>query len=538
MAYCLDANIVESIRKGENERVIMKTFEGAYGGVEYPPKNVYRTLLCCRAVSFDHKDLVRYLLETGYDVNYNFGYVTPSPLNVAVHLGREECIKMLLNAGARVDMENRFSDEEMTEVVPALELAVMMDRKDLVKLMIPLYDRTKTRTQRTPLHLACLHGARQCLDYILSTVEGQNDVNSLDSDDPRRPEKYSPLMLGLHQGAWLVQRILQAGGNAKHITERLKCTVLHIACSSGLYMPYRTHGFVPPDLPEIIQLLVEAGCDPNINSARGETPVSRLCTQVASELKTPQDKPFPYDVAIHREVVLRAISILLKHGANPDGNIRDIPLSVLISQLSMLLQQFACIAVDPAVQEIYVPSAFQAMILTRDLFRLLLLRGANPNIIDSHGRISRFIVDSLFVVLLNNRSGLMGIHSQWIADIVGIIADVFRLLLLFGGKLHEPTRVFQVFLQNIPEGSLFLTYYLNFCGRPHIELQMKRVQVLLKNTNETRVAELRDFIQRQPILLMHLARIAILRSVGSQAVRSVPSLKLPEALTDYILSLK
>lgn len=538
MTYCLDANVVELIRKGENERIIMQTFEGAYGVLKYPPINVYTTLLCCSAVAFDHKDLVRYLLETGYDVNYNFGYVTPSPLNVAVHLGREDCIQMLLNSGARVDMENRFSEEDMSEVVPALELAVMMDRRDLVKLMIPLYDWTKTRTQRTPLHLACLHGARQCLDYILSTVEGQNDVNALDSDDPRRPEGYSPLMLGLHQGAWLVQAILQAGGNAKHVTGRLKCNALHIACSSDLYKPYRTHRFVPRELPKIIQLLIESGCDPNISSARGETALSRLCSQVACELKAPQDKPFPYKVSVHREVVLSAASVLLKHGANPDGNIRDIPLSVLMSQLNTILQQFACIGVDPTLQELYFPSAFQATILARDLFRLLLLCAANPNIVDSHGRISRFIVDSLFVVLLNNWSALMCIRSQLIADIVNVIADIFHLLLLYGGKLQEPTLIFQVFLQNIPEGSSFLTYYLNFYGRPRIEVQLRRVHVQLKNTSETHLAELHGFMQRQPILLMNLARIAILRSVGSQAVRSVPTLKLPTALTDYILSLK
>src|SRR6218665_3076965 len=190
--------------------------------------------------------------------------------------------------------------------------------------------------------------------------------------------------------------------------------------------PYRAHGFVPKDLPEIIELLIESGCDPNIGCGRGETPLSRLCSQVAWELKAPQDKPFPYEVALHREVVLSAVSLHLEHGANPDGNVRDIPLSVLNSQLNTILQQCACIAIDSALQESYLPTAFQATILSRDLFQLLLLHGANPNIIDSHGRISRFIVDSLFVVLLNNWSALMGIQSQWVGDIVSIIADIFR----------------------------------------------------------------------------------------------------------------
>src|SRR6218665_430068 len=341
MAYCLDAKIVELIERGDNERIIMNAFENTYSELQYPPKNVYRTLLCCSAVSFDHKDLVRYLLQNGYDVNYNFGYVTPSPLNVAIHLGRDDCIKMLLNAGARVDMENRFHEEDMTEVVPALELAVMMDWTDLVKLMILMYNRTRTRTQRTPLHIACLHGSRKCLDYILSTAEGQDDVNALDSDDPHRPEGYSPLMLGIQHGAWLVQRMIQAGGHATHVTGRLKCNALHVACSSNMYKPYRAHGFVPKDLPEIIELLIESGCDPNIGCGRGETPLSRLCSQVACELKAPQDKPFPYEVALHREVVLSAVSLLLEHGANPDGNVRDIPLSVLNSQLNTILQQCA-----------------------------------------------------------------------------------------------------------------------------------------------------------------------------------------------------
>src|SRR6218665_2015914 len=390
MAYCLDAKIVELIERGDNERIIMNAFENTYSELQYPPKNVYRTLLCCSAVSFDHKDLVRYLLQNGYDVNYNFGYVTPSPLNVAIHLGRDDCIKMLLNAGARVDMENRFHEEDMTEAVPALELAVMMDRTDLVKLMIPMYNRTRTRTQRTPLHFACLHGSRKCLDYILSTAEGQDDVNALDSDDTtRHPEGYSPLMLGLHHGAWLVQRMIQAGGHATHVTSESKCNVLHIACSSSMRIPHDLNGFVPSDLPKIIELLVESGCDPNISSASGETALSELCSQVVSELGCPQFVPFPYEVTLHGEIVLSAVSLLLEHGANPDGDVRHIPLWVLISQLRSILHQCASMSVVPTMLERSLPSVLRATILCRDFSQLLLLHGANPDIKDFHGHICR-----------------------------------------------------------------------------------------------------------------------------------------------------
>ena len=540
MPYRLDENIVELTRRVVNERVIMNVFEEAYGEHQERPKSVYRTMLCCRAVSFNHKDLVRYLLENGYDINYSCVYYSPSPLNVAVHLGRDDCIEMLLNAGARVDTANRFieGDNNMSKCVPALELAVMMDRVDLVKLMIPLYDRTRTWTQRTPLHFACLHGSRKCLDYILSTAEGQDDVNAVDSDDTtRHPEGYSPLMLGLHHGAWLVQRMIQAGGHATHVTSESKCNVLHIACSSSMRIPHDLNGFVPSDLPKIIELLVESGCDPNISSASGETALSELCSQVVSELGCPQFVPFPYEVTLHGEIVLSAVSLLLEHGANPDGDVRHIPLWVLISQLRSILHQCASMSVVPTMLERSLPSVLRATILCRDFSQLLLLHGANPDIKDFHGHICRRIIDSLLDLLLTTWNVLMG-QSQWRANIVSIIADIFRLLLLFGGKLHKPELVFQVFIDNIPGGSLFLTYYLNFCGKREIELQMKDVLVRLKNASDTRLAELRGFLQRQPILLMNLARIAILRCVGSRAVHAVPTLELPTSLTDYILSLK
>jgi len=134
--------------------------------------------------------------------------------------------------------------------------------------------------RRTPLHHASWHGAHRCVEFLLGTEAGRADINALDSDDPHQPERYTPLMLGISHGAPLVKALLCSGASVSHVTERLRCNLLHRAVSRTNHLH---HGFVPFDLPVIVQMVIDApggGCDVNARDASGDTPLSLLCAQV------------------------------------------------------------------------------------------------------------------------------------------------------------------------------------------------------------------------------------------------------------------
>lgn len=533
----LDSTIFESIKAGLDADTIIEMFDRKYADTIYPPIAVFKTLFLCSAVDMEHQTLLYRLLDSGsYDVNYNFGYVTPSPLNIAVRISRTDFIVKLLECDASVNQENRFTLETSDEVVTAIQLSVMLDRCDLLKLMIPFYDRLQTRTKRSTLHLACLHGSRQCLEYILSTAEGKNDINTTDSDDVHQPEGFSPLMLGLHQGSWLVRTILEHGGSATHVTGRLQYNALQLACSPNLYRGYQFHGFVCRDLPDVICLLVDAGCCTNDTDSHGNTPLSLLCTQVRHQLNTRKDVPYPYDFSIHRQVVLSSATSLLDKGAGPDACLNHLPLSVLIDQLFSIVQPISSVRLNQEIERIFIPSAIEATTLARDLFQLLLSRGANPNIKDVYSRVSPSLVESVLLVLIRNcRHGDWESGDDGLSSILIIFVDIFRLLLLFGAELSKPELTIQLFQLGVPHSLTFISLLFNYLDETQFMMYHNQ---LLQTTNHSNDDDyLQKRFPRRPRSLKQIARVKIIHSFGGRGFKEISSLDLPKALEEYILTL-
>lgn len=532
----LDKEIVESVKSGDDADTILSKFSRVYNGTHYPPIAVYRTLLFCSAIQFNNDALVVRLLEAGYDVNYNFGYVTPSPLNVAIQIGREDYVKQLLEVGASVNLENSTSVTNMIDAYTALELAIKLDSWNLVQLLTPLYDYQKTRTHRTALHLACLYGSRQCIELILNTSEGQAHVNLHDCCDAHFPEGYTPLMLGVHHGAWLVGELLKNGADAKYVTNRTHRSVLHLACCPQTKRAGEVHRFVSKDLPQVIQLLVEAGCNPNQNEKCGDTPLSLLITQISQELNAQRDVNYPYEIDVHRQAVLNSVSTLLQMGSNPNGHIRKSSILIVIHQLHSVLRPLCHIIYDVNVRDIFVQSALSASCLARDLLWMLILNGANTKASDVVG--SNNIVDYFLQIIIQVSSSWTDDHKQFTSGILAHFADIFRILLLSSYGSFQSNLVFYLFFKEISGSEFFITVLFNYSGRRNFKAIMNQVVKEVQYSSSPSLEKLYMLIGKEPATLKHIVRVKILQCFGNKALIRIPTLNLPSVLKEYIISLK
>ena len=123
-----------------------------------------------------------------------------TPLHLAAHNRKNECIKVLINSGATVDALTRF--------------------------------------QSTPLHYASFVGSIKCAQVLL---EYSADI------DAKESWGQSPLMIAVKQGNLeFVKYLLTQGPNLESVDHLDKQTALHIACSGRDFY--------------IVRSLLDAGC--------------------------------------------------------------------------------------------------------------------------------------------------------------------------------------------------------------------------------------------------------------------------------------
>lgn len=194
-----------------------------------------------------------------------------STLHHAVSSNREDIIPLLIEVGADVNAGDSEGDTP-------LHLASQRANKIMVKLL--LYCGAKVNAVNknglTPLHWVCANTHDMLVPVLLHS--GAN-INQCDN------EGRTPLFLACCKGGSSLQTVRHLLPNADtNIPDQEGCNVLHVLLK---LVVYSNHG-LNPQMPELIQLLLNHGVHVDVFSNDGETPfqlwqesLSRFHTQDA-----------------------------------------------------------------------------------------------------------------------------------------------------------------------------------------------------------------------------------------------------------------
>lgn len=220
----------------------------------------YSSLVTSQEAS-DHEKVVHMLLEAGYDVDSVQFDLTP--LCVAAKLGSVGIVKILLDAGAHVNVELDY--EPLYWAIGAEK-----NQAEIVEMMIAkgadVFD-VDSRTS-TYLHYAAAAGKNEAVKLLLECGLDPNSED-IDSRTPLHRVAIRAFTLDL---PWIcftetVDLLLSYGARVD-ISDDNGITVLHIACRYACcYAVNRSSGEKPPSFSTFVELcrkLLKAGADPNV----------------------------------------------------------------------------------------------------------------------------------------------------------------------------------------------------------------------------------------------------------------------------------
>jgi ankyrin repeat protein len=211
-------------------------------------------------------EIVRRLIDAGADLEAADA-LGRSALAAAVLEGHEETAAALLDAGARVDVKDGFS-------MPVLTMALVERRLGLARELFSRGAPVRPRAKGEHQPLVALLGA-------FPVAEAEDSMFGLPAED-------EPADIAVDEGLALVRDFLAAGADATS-GEALQTAVM-------------------TDLPELFDLLVDAGADPETRTGQGDTMLAWAATCRA------------HRILVH----------LLEHGADPnaaEGSILTMPMS-------------------------------------------------------------------------------------------------------------------------------------------------------------------------------------------------------------------
>lgn len=290
----LDGSVLASIRGEDRPDEVVRRFEEKYGKMMRWEMAHYRQELMCFAVEFDRPQLVELLLERRFPVNFGSFWSRVQRDGRLVYFDRR-------TGKERDEGPSRRESQHWSSMFfsSALELAIIVDRPHLMGLLAKHHDRAKDCKNRSTLQLACLHGAFRCLERLLTDTKVlEEDLNATDYlrcphptqsmrifDDNKGNQDPSctPLTLALRHGCRFVRRLLDAGASATAVGTSGR-TALHGAiefCTDG--------NDVVDDLPEIIELLLDAGCDANAVAFEDGLEMTALSLMCANVFRAPND---------------------------------------------------------------------------------------------------------------------------------------------------------------------------------------------------------------------------------------------------------
>jgi ankyrin repeat protein len=254
--------------------------------------------------------IVELLLARGSDPN---GHGTGDPLRWAVTEGHPEIVSLLVGKGANPNLSNpKFShaggatpiDIRISRFGAPIHRASMQESTEMLELLLKLGadpNLAETSTGLTALHLATnpdWNGNAKAIPILLK-AGAKPDLAAKafreNTTEDEWPAGLTPMMVAVRSKNFEAARtLLGAGASANQ--PRLLADLI----DQG------------PDAIPLIQLLLEAGCDPNAADPSDEPPIIRVFSWDLKGVPDLNDRVAKH----HKQVEL--IQLLLKHGADPN----------------------------------------------------------------------------------------------------------------------------------------------------------------------------------------------------------------------------
>uniref|UniRef100_UPI00398F7D25 transient receptor potential cation channel subfamily A member 1b n=1 Tax=Pristiophorus japonicus TaxID=55135 RepID=UPI00398F7D25 len=159
--------------------------------------------------------------ELGYPREKHANYLDEgnhTPLHLALLGGRIETIKICIDNGAKIDLQEKANST-------ALHFACLQGAVEVVKLMLSKYKGENDilhlldDIKQTPLHKAATYDHAELVEYL---IEQGSDMNMIDS------ESRTPLLWAASRGAWNTVIILVTRGANVKIKNSVECNFLHL----------------------------------------------------------------------------------------------------------------------------------------------------------------------------------------------------------------------------------------------------------------------------------------------------------------------
>ena len=283
-------------------------------------------------------ETVQVLLASSKTRTFALQYEIASPLMVAASRGCYEIVKMLLDAAADIDDRDQHGRT-------ALHHAALKGRGEAVRYLLrrgadaEIVDRLGAMA----LHMAARIGSAEIVGDLLSRENPQRHTSAANATDG---SDSTPLLLASSHGhAPVVKLLLSFGANPDSINES-GSSPLHEACREGHLEvvlellkwqanPELTSGdYETPLISAVkgshlkcVETLLEAGANPNNHAISQPSALEVACRGLSverniDELETSPTRSNELSFCDNSET-RNIISLLLRHGADPESKLED-----------------------------------------------------------------------------------------------------------------------------------------------------------------------------------------------------------------------
>ena len=478
--------------------------------------------LMCHAVQHNHVELVKSLINDGYDIKFTEDHRLPvSPLHIACEGGKAEVLQLFVSQKPDVYRKVTGWTVSYTDLKSPLCLILEVDREDLVDILVPLLkeDHLEHLTFRTPLHLACQYGALKCARFLSSKFP--EDINKNDVHGN------TPLMLAVKKGAEIVRLVLdhKARTDAKTVETKRQCLHLLFCVAVPTGPCYLT-----PDAHSIAGMLIDAGADVNAEDIGGETPLSLLCGHVRANLHQWVQQMLPQQEIVNNKAIMNCVNLLLHNGAllNSDGS-RNVPLHVILNSATAAIDMYC--GRRGYTQENDLHRITTKLDFSVEMLEHLLKKGADPNALNVYLYTP---LSQLFVHLFSNSY----VDPVALDDIWPNMRQIFLLLLRHGANKCQLKEAFW----HPPHRTDVIQMVIN--SMPH-DMYSKQVGDVCKHikgrppASQANILEHHQWILQvasQPRSLLQISRALLYSILRTTLIEAVPNLLLPVPISEYILS--
>lgn len=210
-----------------------------------------------------YSEVMKILIENGATINFcsaedgevressrSLGYLTLEPLNIAIDQNHTDCVRLLLQSGARPD--NKYFMGYEINLVP-------LDHLQCLKLIIDFGadPNTCNRCGITPLMRACRENNARAVNFLLAHGA------EVDVECPPRFEQRRAIHFAIQVGNLEITEILLQNGASRTRSENYRYSPLHEA--------------ILRDQVNLCKLLINYGSNVNERTESDATPVMLVC---------------------------------------------------------------------------------------------------------------------------------------------------------------------------------------------------------------------------------------------------------------------